>query len=390
MPIHGSTAHGQPWTHQAFMPHPLGATSPDLSGDAYRRAADARAALAGLDATARRLPNPQLFRHGSLRVEAQSTAALEGTYEPLPRVMSTDASDTLDGSMQEVLNFLTVANTAFAWNDQGRRWTVSAICELQRQLLVRTAGARDFGVRPIQVVVGSRPDAAGSHPVHDARYVPPPPGPHLEAGLADLLDWMQDDHGGEIDPVVAAAMVHYTFEALHPFHDGNGRIGRLLIVLHLLRVGVLHEPSISVSPWFERRRLEYYERLLGVSTRGDWSSWVEFFAAGLAASATDATTRMMALADVQSDLKRQVQESPLRSANAHRLVDLAIDQPIFTARQAADYLSVQPPGANKLIESLVGIGVLKPYGERSYGRQYHSPRVLRILLERNEGYDAAT
>ena len=308
--ISGTSASG-PWTHHAFLPHPLTEVGPTLTSAAYRSVADARAALAALDATAARLPNPRLFRHSSLRLEAQSTAALEGTYEPLARVLTEDPYDGHDPSMREVLNYLTVAETAFEWAAQGRAWSLNTIGELYRMLMKGTAGERDYsGVRPIQAVVGRREDARpDEHPIHAARYVPPPPGDDLAARFSDLLDWMYADHRASIDPVVAAAMGHYTFEALHPFHDGNGRIGRLFIVLQLNRHGILTEPSITVSPWFEARRQRYYDALLGVSATGDWSTWVSMFAEGLARSAITAQDRMLALAQAQADLKDRLQRS---------------------------------------------------------------------------------
>lgn len=380
VPISGQTG-GIEWQHFAFLPQPLGAESPDLSPTAYRAVADARSALAALDATAARLPNPRLFRNVFLRIEAQATAALEGTYEPLLRVLGSEPDEPSTSSMIEVLNYLTVAENAFDWSDQGRPWTVSAISELHRQLMLGTSGERDYhGVRPIQVVIGRRADApVGEIPIRAARYVPPPPGDDLKARLADLLAWSNVSHRPHIDPVVEAAMVHYTFEALHPFHDGNGRIGRLLIVLHLHRLGVLTEPSITVSPWFEARRQRYYDALLGVSTVGDWSTWVEMFAEGLASSAADARRRMLALTDIQHALKDQIRDSPLRTANARLLVDFAVAHPTFTVRHVAEELGLQRAGAKKLVDNLVSIGVLAEYGHRSYDRRFHSPAVLHVL-----------
>ncbi len=381
MPISGSD-HGREWTHHAFVPDPLGDTSPELSQAAYRAVAEARAALAALDSTAARLPNPRLFRHASLRLEAQATSALEGTYEPLMDVLGVEPTEATSTSMIEVLNYVTVAELAFEWSEDGRPWSVSAFEELHRLLMLGTKGERDFhGVRPIQVVVGRREDAdSNALPIKAARYVPPPPGDDLRMRLGDLLRWAQTDHGSSYDPVVAAAMTHYTFEALHPFHDGNGRIGRLLVVLQLHRLGVLTEPSITVSPWFESRRQRYYDALLGVSTSGDWSTWVEMFAEGLAASAHGARARMAALTHVQDALKERVRTSRLRTANARLLVDFAVARPTFTVRQVAEELGLQRPGAKKLVDNLVDLGVLAEYGHRSYGRRYHAPDVLHILL----------
>lgn len=384
VPISGSLPGGGTWEHKAFLPRPLGEASPELSGRAYRSVATARAALGALDSTAQRLPNPGLFRISTLRLEAQSTAALEGTYEPLARVLAADeTAGSDDPSLREVLNYVVVAETAFAWSDEGRLWSVPGLASLQALLVRGTNSERDISgrVRPIQVVVGRRPGAAPSEPpIKAARYVPPPPGPDLEARLRDLLGWMRADHNEQIDPVVAAAMGHYTFEALHPFHDGNGRLGRLLIVLHLHGAGVLGEPTLSVSPWFEARRDQYYDALLGVSTTGEWSDWVEFFATGLAESAAETRRRMLALADIQASLKEHLQQSRLRTGNARVLVDFAVGHPTFTVAQAADALGLQYAGAKKLIDSLIELGILAPFDDRSYNRRYHAPRVMEVLL----------
>ncbi len=132
------------------------------------------------------------------------------------------------------------------------------------------------------MAIGHRTGAS----IVDARFVPHPPGDELVARLRELVDWMRVDRSRSIDPVVAAAMAHYHFETLHPFNDGNGRIGRLLIVLQLYSAGVLSEPTLTVSPWFEARRRDYYDALLGVSTDSRWDDWVGFFATGIQASAT--------------------------------------------------------------------------------------------------------
>jgi len=167
-----------------------------------------------------------------------------------------------------VLNYVRAAEHAFAWAAEGRPLSVGLLEDLQGRLVRGTAADNENAgrLRSIQVVVGSHPGAR----VQDARFIPRPPGPDLEHQVRDLVDWIARDHGDVLDPVVAAAIAHYQFEALHSFHDGNGRIGRLLVILQLLQTSVLTEPTLTVSPWFEARRSEYYQRLLDVSTAGDW------------------------------------------------------------------------------------------------------------------------
>ncbi len=327
--------------------------------------------------------SPRLFRSSTLRLEAQSTAALEGTYEPLARVLAANSEDVRDPSLREVLNYVIVAETAFGWAEEGRGWSLSGLANLQGVLVKGTPSEREHSgqVRPVQVVIGRREGVPASEiPIKAASYVPPPPGADLEARLRDLVRWMQADHSDQIDPVVAAAMGHYEFEALHPFNDGNGRLGRLLIVLQLYASGVLTEPTLSVSTWFEARRSEYYNALLGVSTDGDWSTWIEFFALGLAESAEAARRRMLALAAVQAELKERLQATPIRTGNARLLIDFAVGQPTFTVAQASRAIGIGNPGAKKLIDSLVAHGILAPYDERVYGRRFHAPRILEVLL----------
>lgn len=387
IPITGSTPSGTAWEHVAFVPRPLEQQSPALSDRAYRSVAEARAALGALDSTAQRMPNPRLFRGSTLRFEAQSTAALEGTYEPLARVLAADADELSDPSLREVINYVEVAEQAFAWVEEGRPWSVPLLANLHHVLLSGTSSERDHSgqVRPIQVVVGRRDRVSAREiPIKAARYVPPPPGPDLESRFRDLLTWMQSDTRSEIDPVVAAAMGHYEFEALHPFHDGNGRLGRLLIVLQLYGAGVLTEPTISVSPWFEARRSQYYDALMGVSTQGDWSTWVEFFALGLAESAAATQRRMVVLADIQAELTEKLASSRIRTAKALVLVDLAVARPTFTIVEAAEALDVKYPWAKKLIDSLIGLDILAPYGDRTYNRRFHAPAVMAALLAGHE------
>lgn len=298
-------------------------------------------------------------------------------------VLAADSDDVQDPSLREVLNYVIVAETAFGWAEEGRGWSSSGLADLQGMLVRGTPSERDHSgrVRPVPVVIGRREGVPASEtPIKAARYVPPPPGADLDARLRDLVTWMQADHSDQIDPVVAAAMGHDAFEALHPFHDGNGRLGRLLIVLQLYASGVLTEPTLSVSTWFEARRTEYYNALLGVSTDGDWSAWIEFFALGLAESAKAARSRMLDLAAVQAELKEHLQSTPIRTGNARLLIDLAIGQPTFTVAQAARALGIGKAGANKLIDSSVTNGILAAYDERVYGRRFHAPRVLEVLL----------
>jgi Fic family protein len=214
----------------------------------------ANRALVRLDQASRLIPNPQLLRRPTLRREAQSTSALEGTFAPLEQVLAAEVTDQVPSKeLVEVLNYIEAANYAFEWVATRERLTVGML-ESAQALLVRGTDSEteDAGrVRRTPVAIGS---STGS--IQDARFVPMPPGVELTSAIHDLVHWIGET-GVPRDPLVAAAMAHYQFETLHPLNDRNGRIGRLMIVLEMLLTDLLHEPLLSVSPWFEARRPAY-------------------------------------------------------------------------------------------------------------------------------------
>lgn len=379
--INGGDERGS-WAHHAFVPNPLARTSPALSGQTYRAVADARATLAALDSTARQLPEPTLFRQPALRQEAQSTSALEGTYAPLARVLEADEESPDNLDMREILNYVRMAEHGFGWVGDGRPINASLVLDLQGILMQGMPLESSSGrVRDVQVVIGQREGADPSAPaVEGARFVPSPPGGQLEADLRAVVDWIGDDHSSEIDPVVAAAMAHYQFETLHPFRDGNGRIGRHLIVLHLVHQQVLSEPTLTVSPWFESRRTTYYDRLLAVSAQGDWDGFVSFFATGLRVAAELTRRQMLALSQVRDQLRATVRASRLRADTAVALIDVAVARPTFTVRQAHESLGVSYPRANALVGQLMELGVLDVVDADAYKRRFFAPAILDVLL----------
>ena len=177
-------------------------------------------------------------------------------------------------------------------------------------------------------------------------------------------------------------LVHYQFEALHPFNDGNGRIGRLLIVLELMSHGTLTEPTLTVSPWFEERRAEYYQRLLSVSTDGDWDGWLRFFAHGMLAAARSTSDQLTRVLTVQAELKDLIRGSGLRAENALRAIDFATSRPIFTVRQLERALGVSYVRANALVRQLIQLGVFDQWGTSTYDRRFIAPGILNVIRDR--------
>lgn len=381
--INGSDPQVGAWEHKAFLPAPLPDVMPTISARTIMALANARSALAALDNTARHLPNPQLLRQPTLRREAQSTSALEGTYAPLSEVITADDDHVDSLEMREILNYVRMANYGFSAVREGRPVSKSLVTDLQGMLMDGTALSGESGrLRQSQVVIGRQADAPlHALPVHAARFVPPPPGDQLEAGVDDLMRWKGVDHSGDIDPLIKAGLSHYQFETLHPFRDGNGRLGRYLIVLDLLSTGLLSEPTLTVSPWFEARRGEYYDHLLRVSTQGDWDSYLRFFVSGLQQAAESTHQQMLALSRVQGELKDEIRASNLRGESAHAVIDLATGQPTFTIQMVAETVGLSKNGARNVLEKLMDlkiIALLDP--ENTYRRRYYAPQILRVLL----------
>jgi Fic family protein len=206
--------------------------------------------------------------------------------------------------------------------------------------------------------------------------VPPPPGDLLEASFDEWLRWVSAK--SSMPEVVRAALAHYQFETLHPFSDGNGRLGRLVVVLQLMQYSVLHYPILIVSPWFEARRREYQDQLLHASQTGDFDQWVAFFAAGLRAQASETLQRVESLVDYQEELRAMIRERQIRGVRAGIMDDL-VGQPIIAATWAARQYGVSYQAANDAIARLVRDGVLEEMTGRKYGRLFTSRRVLATI-----------
>jgi Fic family protein len=367
-----------PATHQmvegeAFLPDRL-PQEPVLSTGTWNVVNKATAALARLDGAARLIPRASLLRRPALRREAQSTSALEGTYAPFAEVLAADRTDQrhMSAELREVLNFEEMAELAFSWD---RDLSLSMLGELQATLVKGTAGelADAGGLRTRIVVIGAR-----GRPLADARFVPPPPGDQLRAEAEDLLRWIADPP--EVPAVLQAAMAHYQFETLHPYSDGNGRLGRLLIIVQLLREAVIREPLLVVSPWFEQRRDQYQDELLALSCDGNWNRWVSFFAEGVAASAADSQRKVEDLVGLQQRLREAVQQAGKRGA-AERLAPDLVGMPYLTARDVATRYELSRQGAYLAINSLVELGILRDTGavDTHNARVYVASEVVQIV-----------
>lgn len=376
--IHGTDGgSGREYSAVAFVPDPLG-KEPTLSGETWRAVSRAGHALGRLHQAGRQVPEPGLLRRPTLRREAQSTSALEGTFAPLEKVLAAGAESEPAASAEliEVLNYVSAAEDAFSWLEEGRSLSVGMLEDVQARLVFGTvADTAEAGrVRGIQVAIGTR-----GGDLESARFVPPPPGQDLAIALRDLVDWIRSGAGR--DPVVAAAQAHYQFETLHPFNDGNGRIGRLLVVLQLLMDGVLEDSLLSISPWFEQRRRDYQDHLLDVSLNGDWDGWVRFFAHGVEASALDTARRVDALLAVQERYLGLVRDAGV-SGLARDIAESLIAYPYLDVPATVQRTGRTAQAVHNAMTRLVELGVLTERAGRGRRRRFTAQAVVDVLTAR--------
>ena len=360
VPIRGTDGRtGEHYESFAYLADPL-PESVELSSSTWSVIARAEAALARLDQAARQVPSPELLRAPAIRREAQSTSALEGTFAPFATVLESDLEERgqLSLAVLEILNYVAAAEQAFQWIED-RALAAGLMGGLQRTLVRGTAGEQSDagGLRDRQVFIG-----AEGLPIHEARFVPAPHGDQLAAAFEAWLKWVNRT---DLDapPVVLAGLAHYQFETLHPYSDGNGRIGRLAIVLQLMRLGVLRYPILVVSPWFEARRAAYQDALLHLSTTGDWNDWIAFFATGVHAAAQTTHNRVDGLLAWQDAALIRVREARA-SGLAERLAADLIGFPVLRAGLVADRYELTHQAAMNALRRLEALNLLTARSDR--------------------------
>jgi Fic family protein len=375
VPISGTDGRtGAQYDSFAYLADPL-PESVELASDTWTIVARAEAALARLDQAARQVPSPELLRDPAIRREAQSTSALEGTFAPFATVLESDLEERgqLSLAMLEIVNYVIAARWAFDWVED-RPFTSGLMSELQRILVHGTASEHGDagGLRDRHVFIG--PSEA---PIADARFVPAPHGDQLRAAFEAWITWINRDDV-PLPPVVQAGLAHYQFETLHPYSDGNGRIGRLAIILQLMRLGVLRDPILVVSPWFEARRVAYQDALLTLSITGDWNAWIAFFATGVEAAADTTRRRVDRLLAWQHDSLRRVRAARA-SGLAERLAADLIGLPVLRAGQVADRYGVTHQAAMNALRRLERLGLVT--AETAHGRVTFRAHDVVHLLE---------
>ena len=243
------------------------------------------------------------------------------------------------------------------------------LCEMHERLLT---GVRGHHKRPGEI--RDRPNWIGGTNLENAVFVPPPPDAVGEA----LTDWERFAHENDLPLLVQLALAHYQFEVIHPFSDGNGRIGRLMIPLLLIWRGVMTQPLLYLSAFFEQYRDEYFDLLLRTSQHGDLLPWVRFFLRGVLRQARDAEHRTIRLVRLQQELRDRM-HAEKRAPSVIRLAEHLFRSPVVTASSVAGFLGVTPPTAYAAIDTLVERGDLVEITNRTRNRMYEAPHIYQAV-----------
>ena len=335
----------------AYIPNPIPRYL-DLSPTLVYHLDEASRAVATLAGVGETIPNPLLLIRPFMRREAVLSSSIEGTQASLSDVFMYEASGVRKGDVLEVINYVLALEVGISELEK-LPVCLRLINKMHAKLLegVRGEEKRHGILRHEQVWIGS--EGAG---IGEARFIPPPPDM-----VSDLmLDWEQfaNEEHLTLPPLIQCALLHYQIEAIHPYLDGNGRIGRLLIILYLCSKKILPTPLLYLSAYFERNRNLYYDQLYGLSVTGDWHEWLNYFLDGVIEQANDALQRVRIIRELEEQYRHKLQELG-ESANSLRLVEELFAFPVTTTPRVAKFLDVSSAGARGILQRLTRAGIIE-------------------------------
>ncbi len=370
----------QPTGYRAFIPATLPPEPPiALDPSLLSLLSEADHALGQLDGVASILPNPDLFVAMYVREEAVISSQIEGTQSTLEDVLQYEMDHS---GHQQPRDVVEVVNYVRAMNHGLERLkelplSLRLIREIHRELMegVRGQNREPGEFRRTQNWIGP-PGCT----LADAVFVPPPPH-EMTSALDNFEKFLHLDTPMPV--LIQCGVAHAQFESIHPFLDGNGRVGRLLITFLLCHRGILSRPLLYLSHHFKRYRTEYYDRLMAIRTSGDWEGWIGFFLTGVREVSREAVKRSRAILGLRADYSNRIQASlgPV-TANGFRLLDLLFRTPWVTAAQAQEYLQCSFPTANQMISKFEQLGILHEVTGGKRNRQYVFSEYLDLFPSR--------
>jgi Fic family protein len=335
---------------------------------------DADAALGRLAGSGRLLPNPHLLVNAYITREAVSSSRIEGTQASVTEVFDAVVTgEAKRDDIKEVRNYISALEHGWKRIKQDNFPICLRLIREMHKLLL--SGVRGQDKTPGEFRRSRNWIESPDNRPDTARFVPPPKE-EMSSALDDWEKYLHDGHP-RLPLLIRCALLHYQFETIHPFLDGNGRLGRLFIALYLMDRGRLPAPLLYLSAYFDQRRGDYYDRLQFVREKGEINEWLLFFLDGVAVQAADAVDRADQLSDLREKFRGQVGNTSARTAEA---VDLLFANPILTVRYVQGKLSLSQPGANNLLRRLAALGIVEQVGSGPGVRhRWYSREILAVL-----------
>lgn len=362
---------------KAFVPSDLPPTQPPLApeccGELNHTAEIALARLSGVSGL---VPSVDWLLYSATRMEALMTSQIEGTQATLTDLFDEEAgfSVTNTDDVEEVSNYLRAFRLVQEQmrTPDGLPISVRLLCDAHRLLLdgVRGSGKQPGELRRSQNWIG------GTRP-GNAAFVPPPPESVAKL-LSELERFIHYDNS-KLPPLVKIALVHAQFETIHPFLDGNGRIGRMLIAALLESWGLLGEPLMYLSGYLKEHQAEYYRRLSAIRTEGDWESWIVFFLEGIAIASANAEKGIVTIASLITSDRKRLMNSSSAGAASYRLFEQLPMMPRFTVERVRQLLDTSFPTASAAIKVLEEQGIVKETTGQKKNRQYSYTNYIEAL-----------
>lgn len=366
----------------AFVPNPL----PPQIQITWKLANDLSLAdrrLSELGGIARNLPNPHLLIQPFIRKEAVLSSRIEGTVASLSDLFSFEvlgAAGELPNDVVEVSNYVTALEYGLT-----RLKTLPVSLRLIRELHERLMrDARGYNMTPGEFRRSQNWIGVPGCRIQEAKFIPPPVM-EMKKSLEQLEIYLHSPD--EFPPLINMAIVHYQFEAIHPFLDGNGRIGRLIITLLMVSQGLLPQPLLYLSAYFERNRSDYYRLLLAVSQRGAWHEWISFFLRGVSEQSAAAFAEAQRLGALEVAYKKRF-DQPRVSAALLRAIESLFTRPVVTVKTLAEQLKLSQPAAKTIIERLMKSEILQEITGKGKNRVYVAREILASLENDTPGTHA--
>jgi Fic family protein len=360
--------------HRTFVPNPLPPVL-NLPIALQRQIEDVTHLLGQVEMCRTLLPNANLLIYSSLQREALASSTIEGTIASPDELIRFQVSDHSERqAVREVANYV----EALQWGrDQlgERPLNLNLILGLHERLLSGVRGAGRAGaLKSSQNYIGSSQAAA----IDAAVFVPPPPEDVLNL-LTDLERYLNGDNPQP--RIVQCALVHYQFETIHPFHDGNGRVGRLLIILQMIQLCLLSAPLIYPSVYFERNRQDYYSHLQAVRDNHDWQSWIAFFVEGVRQQCQDTIIFTQTILQLRERLRNETRSATRRAA-LQEVLDAFFYEPVLSVRQISDRINLLHTSIQPALNDLQAMGVVYEITGKQKGRVYACRPVLDAIFGR--------